>query len=360
MTDKKVIVVEDDWFTRIFQVLLDPTCSDERRAAFADFFAHDLPDFNSYCSMIRELSPALYPANVRLVKNQEELNAALPEADILIIESFSVGVDELNRAPQLRILQKFGSSPRGIDLVECQNRNIEVLLIDRKSTAACAEMVVAFMLVLGKQINRWAGHISIKQMEAAGQAYKPFDRRHTANSNWARIPGFQVIAGSRVGIIGVGEIGKQVVNRLSGFSAHLFYHQRTRLPKSEEEAFNLVYCDLESLLKTCDWIILTIRSDSDARFCLLGQRELSLLKTGAFLINISRADYIDRSALLEALHNKRLGGFALDTQYETPGREDDELLSFPNVVLTPHIAAQPRTNVLSDLQTMVIDLQKNL
>ena len=113
-------------------------------------------------------------------------------------------------------------------------------------------------------------------------------------------------------------------------------------------------------MKTCDWIILTIRSDSDARFCLLGQRELSLLKTGAFLINISRADYIDRSALLEALHNKRLGGFALDAQYETPGREDDELLSFPNVVLTPHIAAQPRTNVLSDLQTMVIDLQKNL
>ncbi len=358
MTQRRMIIVEDDWFTRMFQVLLDPACDPVRIAAFADFFAHDLPDFEGYCSTIRKSAPSVFPASIRLVSDIAAMYHALPDAHALIVESFIVSAEDLAHAPNLRLIQKFGSSSRGIDIEACERRKIPVLTIDRKSTAACAEMVIAFMLVLGKQITRWAGHISVSRMESAGKTFRPFDRRHTANSNWARIPGFQVIAGSKVGIIGVGEIGKQVVRRLSGFGSQLFYHQRTRLPLAEELAFCLTYNDLNTLLRECDWIILTLRSDTDVRTCLLGPRELALLKKGAFLINISRADFIDRAALIDILRKERLGGFALDTQYETPGSSDDELLSFPNVVLTPHIAAQPRTNVLSDLQHMVADIQK--
>ena len=67
---------------------------------------------------------------------------------------------------------------------------------------------------------------------------------------------------------------------------------------------------------------------------------------------------VDRAALLDALKSGRLGGFGLDPLYESPGRDDDELLQFPNVVMTPHIAAQPRFNALDDLEEMITGLAR--
>jgi len=76
------------------------------------------------------------------------------------------------------------------------------------------------------------------------------------------------------------------------------------------------------------------------------------MKQGAMLVNIARADVVDRAALIEALRSQRLGGFALDPLYEAPGKSDDELLTFPNVAISPHLAAQPRFNALSDLSDL--------
>jgi phosphoglycerate dehydrogenase-like enzyme len=77
------------------------------------------------------------------------------------------------------------------------------------------------------------------------------------------------------------------------------------------------------------------------------------MKPGAKLINVSRAQVMHRDALLAALRSGQLGGFALDPQYEEPGRADDELLAFDNVILTPHVAAMPRFNGLSDFEDLV-------
>ena len=75
-------------------------------------------------------------------------------------------------------------------------------------------------------------------------------------------------------------------------------------------------------------------------------------------MNTARAEIVDRAALLEALRSGHLGGFALDLLYEEPGRPDDELLSFKNVILTPHTAAQPRFNALQDLEEMILGLAR--
>src|SRR5262249_11190634 len=83
---------------------------------------------------------------------------------------------------------------------------------------------------------------------------------------------------------------------------------------------------------------------------------LSLMKPGACLINVARADVVDRDALIEALRSGRLGGFALDPLYEEPGRPDDELLAFDNVVLVPHMAGSPRTNGLRDIEDVITGL----
>jgi phosphoglycerate dehydrogenase-like enzyme len=71
---------------------------------------------------------------------------------------------------------------------------------------------------------------------------------------------------------------------------------------------------------------------------------------------VARADLVDRAALIDALRSGRLGGFALDPLYEEPGRGDDELLAFDNVILVPHMAGSPRTNGLADLEELIVGL----
>jgi phosphoglycerate dehydrogenase-like enzyme len=83
---------------------------------------------------------------------------------------------------------------------------------------------------------------------------------------------------------------------------------------------------------------------------------LAQMKPGACLINVSRAEAVERSALLEALRSGHLGGFALDPLYEEPGRPDDELLAFDNVILTPHMAGSPRQNGLRDIEDLITGL----
>src|ERR1700694_4687570 len=90
-----ILVVEDDPFLRLVGIVLDPTTSAERYAAYADFFAHDDPDFDGYCARVRARIGALFPCQVRLVETPQDMRAQLPGARGLIVESLPVGQSEL-------------------------------------------------------------------------------------------------------------------------------------------------------------------------------------------------------------------------------------------------------------------------
>ena len=196
-------------------------------------------------------------------------------------------------------------------------------------------------------------------LEEIGYPYKPFDRRHTPNSNWPRISGLRVLNGSTLGIIGVGEIGREIAIRAAAFNMRILYYQRTRLPADEERELKAAYVPLETLLAQSDWVVPQLPGGPETSG-FLDRERLAQMKPGAFLVNISRAELVDRTALIEVLKSERLGGFALDPLYEVPGRSDDELLAFNNVVLSPHIAAQPRFNALEDLAELMEGLAKEL
>ncbi len=93
-------------------------------------------------------------------------------------------------------MQKFGSSPRNIDTAACAAKGIKVLTIRRRANIACAELAIALMLTLAKKLHRLVGRISVEQLREVGYAYKPFDRRHTPNSNWPRISGLRTLNGA--------------------------------------------------------------------------------------------------------------------------------------------------------------------
>ena len=83
------------------------------------------------------------------------------------------------------------------------------------------------MLTLAKKLHRLAGRISVERLAELGYPYKPFDRRHTPNSNWPRISGLRTLNEATLGIIGLGEIGREIAIRAAAFGMRILYHQRT-------------------------------------------------------------------------------------------------------------------------------------
>jgi phosphoglycerate dehydrogenase-like enzyme len=229
----------------------------------------------------------------------------------------------------------------------------------RRANIACAELTLALILTFAKRLNEISGLISVEQLEVAGFSPTTFDRRHTANSGWARITGLRMLYESTLGIVGMGEIGHELARRVAPFGMRLLYHQRNRVPETEERELGIEYASFEGLLAGSDWVSIQLPLNASTRN-LFDAARLAQMKPGAVLINTARAEIVDRQALLEALGSGHLGGFALDPLYEEPGRPDDELLAFKNVVLTPHTAAQPRFNALRDLEEMILGLARGM
>jgi phosphoglycerate dehydrogenase-like enzyme len=333
-------------------VVLDPHTSPERIAAFAEFVAHDEPDFAGWCERVRASVPALVPSEVRYVSSQDELQASLEHATAVVVESLTIGPAELDAAPRLRLVQKFGCVTRNIDLAACAARGVAVRTQRRRANVACAEWVVMMMLALSRKLNRLAGRISPEQLAEAGYTVKTFPGVHTARNNWGRVPGLRILSGATLGLIGFGEIGREVALRAAAFDMRILYTQRTRLDPAEEGEWGVTYAGLHDLLGASDYVSIHLPSGPQTRHYLDSAR-LDRIKPGAMLINVARADLIDRDAVLALLASGRLGGFALDPLYEAPGRSDDALLAFDSVILTPHIAAQPRFNALDDLADII-------
>jgi phosphoglycerate dehydrogenase-like enzyme len=350
-----IVVVEDDAWTRLIGVVLDPTTSEERRAAFADFMSPDEPDFTGWCDKLRARAGRLYPSEVRLVPSHAELRNNLPPARALVVESFAVGTEELRCAPQLKVVHKYGAVLRNIDVAACAAAGVKVLSLRRRANIACAEHAFALMLTLARRMHIVNGLISIKQLSAAEFPYKAFDRRHVPGGNWGRIGGTRSLHGSTIGIVGLGEIGREIALRAAAFGMKVAYFQRTRLPPGEEATLGVFYQPLDTLLASSDWIVPQLPGDPSARH-LIDARRFALMKPGACLINVSRADVVERNALIASLRSGHLGGFALDPLYEEPGRPDDELLAFDNVILTPHMAGSPRSNGLRDIEDLITGL----
>jgi len=357
---RRVIVVEDDPFPRLIQVILDPATPAARVAAFSHFFAHEEPDFAGWCGRLRARLKNLHPAEVRLVADQEALFAAMPGATAVVVESLTCGKREIAAAGgTLRIVQKYGTVPSSIDTAACRRARVRVLTLRRRANISCAEHAFGLMLALARKIRETAGLVSIEQLQAAGYSPTKYDREHTANANWARVTGTRNLYGRQIGIVGFGEIGREVALRAAAFGMRIVYTQRHRLPAREDLRYGAVYAPLDALLASSDFVSLHLPL-TDATRGIIGRRELGLIRPGAIMVNISRPPLVDRAALLDALRAGRLGGFGLDPHYDAPGRADDPLLGFRNVIITPHLAAAPRYNSMDDFEELLLGLDRAL
>ena len=347
------ILVENDHFLKILPVMLDPETSEEHRRAVADFFAHDLPDFVSWCDAFRAEIPGLYPAKVEFAADQDDLEAKLPGADAVIVESLAIGPGAVAKLKPLAILQKFGAILSNIDVEACLARRIAVFNCPRQGNIAVAEQAFALMIALAKEIGRYNGVVTAEDLRKAGHPVRPYDRRYTGGSNYARIPGLRALAGATLGIVGLGEVGRDVARRAAAFGMSILYHQRRRLADFEELALGARYLPLDELMAHSDYILVQLPLNDSTRG-LIGRKALEAVKPGAMLINTARADLVDREALIEALDSGRLAGAGMDVGYEEPWLPDDPLLKYRDgrVIAMPHLAVGDRKNGLADLTAM--------
>lgn len=359
-SQKFKLVVENDTFLRLINVVLDPSASEERIDAFAHFCLHDLADFRGWCDKIRAQAANLYPSEVCLVDSQEELLANLPGASVAVVEELTFEAQEVAAAGKnLRFVQKYGFTTRNIDQAACDQTGARVLTIRRRANISTSEQALMLMLALARQVTQNANRISVEQLKAAGYQPTTYNRKHTPNGNWARIPGMVTLYQRQLGIIGLGEIGRELALRASALGMRIVYHQRTRLPAEVERQYQATYLPLNDLLATSDFVSLHLpRSPATVGF--LGASQLAQIKPGAFLINVSQPNLIERHALLRALESKRLAGFGLDTFYEEPGDANDPLIKFPNVIVTPHMGGSPRWNSLDDIEEVIVNLGRLL
>ncbi|VTU16062.1 Glyoxylate/hydroxypyruvate reductase B [Variovorax sp. SRS16] len=158
------------------------------------------------------------------------------------------------------------------------------------------------------------------------------------------------IHGATLGIIGMGRIGQGIAKRgAHGFGMKVIYHNRSRLDAALEADCKARYVSKEELLKTADHVVLVVPY-SPASHHTIGAAELALMKPSATLVNIARGGIVDDAALAAALRDKRIAAAGLDV-FEGEPKVHPDLLTVPNVVLTPHIASAtvPTRRAMADL-----------
>ncbi|MES2402224.1 MAG: D-glycerate dehydrogenase [Pseudomonadota bacterium] len=154
------------------------------------------------------------------------------------------------------------------------------------------------------------------------------------------------IHGSTLGILGMGRIGQGIARRgAHGFGMKVIYHNRSRLEAGLEAECKASYVSKQELLEKADHLVLVLPY-SPASHHTIGAAELAMMKPGATLVNIARGGIVDEAALAAALREGRIAAAGLDV-YEGEPKVHPDLLTIPNVVLTPHIASATRPTRLA-------------
>jgi lactate dehydrogenase-like 2-hydroxyacid dehydrogenase len=353
------IVIEKDHFLQVIPVILDPATTEEHRQAWVNFFSHDVPDFLGWCHEIQGRIPGLFPATVSFAENQEDLRRQVVDADGVIIENLRIDEPELTTAPHLSFVQRFGTSISNIDVSACVRHNVTVEVIRRRVNIAVAEQAFMLMIALAKRAGELNKLVRQKELIRGGFSLRPYDTRYSGSSNYAHASDLKTLNGATFGVIGMGEVGREIASRCAAFGMNVLYTQRNRIPASDEWPSRAVYCSPEELVSRSDFISINLPL-VPATHGIFSKKLFECIKPGAILVNVARAELIDRGALMEALDSNRLGGFGLDVGYEEPARENEPLLNYPNVMYMPHTAIGNRRNALQDLEEMCLKMWRGL
>ncbi|MCB1312933.1 MAG: D-glycerate dehydrogenase [Sedimentitalea sp.] len=253
-----------------------------------------------------------------------ELAEAVAEADVLV-PSLSDTIDAgllAQAGERLKLIANYGAGVDHIDVATARQRGVLVSNTPGVLTDDTADMTMALLLAVTRRIPE--GLALMQKGEWTGW------------SPTALLGGR--IGGRRLGILGMGRIGQAVARRAVAFGMQVHYHNRKRLRPEIEDRFDATYWDsLDQMVARMDVISVNCPS-TPSTFHLMNARRLKLLKPSAVIVNTSRGEVIDESALTRMLRNGEIAGAGLDV-YEHGADVDPRLRELPNVVLLPHMGS---------------------
>jgi glyoxylate reductase len=227
----------------------------------------------------------------------------------------------LDQTPAVRVVSNFGVGVDHIDLAAAQRRGIAVGNTPQLVDGATADMTIALLLAIAR-------NLIIGDRYARGPTFTHFNPSVLIGSE---------VHGATIGIVGLGNVGRQVAKRALAFDMRILYHNRRR-DLQAETALEATYASLPDLLTQSDYVTLNVPLTAETH-ALIGREQLALMKPSAFLINAARGAVVDHDALYEALRTQQIAGAALDVTDPEPLPRDHPLLALENLVIAPHLGS---------------------
>lgn len=256
--------------------------------------------------------------------SREDLLKTVREADVLISNlNDRIDSEVINHAgPQLKLIANYGAGVDHIEVEDARAKGITVTNTPGVMTEDTADMAMALILAVTRRIPE-----GLAQMERGKwEGWSPS----------AMLGGR--VGGRKLGILGMGRIGRAVAQRARAFGMEIHYHNRRRLHAGIEEQFEATYWEsLDQMLARMD--VLSINCPhTPATYHLVNARRLKLMKPDAVIVNTSRGEVVDEAALARAIKAGDIAGAGLDV-YEGGEEMAAELRSLGNVVMLPHMGS---------------------
>jgi D-3-phosphoglycerate dehydrogenase len=269
-----------------------------------------------------------------------EITARLDGVDVLVVHKAPISRELVEGADSLSVVAAARGGTENVALDACEERGIRVLHAPGRNRDAVADYAVAMLLARLREI--------------------PFHHEALSGGEWnqvfdpERLP--PDVRTTEIGIVGFGNIGRQVAKRLDGFDADVLAYD----PYVEDEDVRSVGAEpveKRELFERADAVTLHVRLSEETEG-LVGEDEFAAMKPSAFLVNTARGGLVDEEALVDALRADELSGAALDVFREEPLPDDHPLLDCDGVVLTPHVAGSTRDAVLGGPTIVAEDLAR--
>lgn len=265
-------------------------------------------------------------------------------ADVLVVEADFVFEDLFEAAPGLRLVGVCRNALNQIDIESATERGVIVTHARGRNTNAVAEMTLGLMFALARQIPR--AHALV------------------AGGGWRDpVAGYRIlrgteIAGSTVGVIGCGQIGRAVTRKCIALGARVLAYDPL-VPPRRLRALGAAPATLADIARASDWVTLHVPANGQTE-ALIDAAFLAGMRQTAYVINTSAGSVVDTGALVAALSSGRIAGAALDVFDGHPLPLSSPLLSAPNVILTPHIGGATAETVERQSRMMTGEIERLL
>ena len=274
---------------------------------------------------VLEIARELLPPGMELVVAEpgkpEFYDAAADAEYYLGSPRQGIGNEFFRAAPKLKLVQLTSAGYDRVDLEAARKAQVPVANNGGANSVAVAEHAVMLMLAVLKKLVPYHINVVAGKWRAADFA---------ASRTYE-------VEGKRLGIVGLGNIGKKVARRVQGFDMDVRYYDVLRLSEDQEDALGVRFALFPELLRTSDVVTLHVPLNDVTRR-MMSTRELGMMKKTAVLINTCRGPVVDEDALYQALTAGTIAAAGLDVMVEEPPKPNHPLFSLPSVTLTPHSA----------------------